>query len=87
MFRTFTSLAILALTVTAAQAGASNALPARVQAAAEKACAVERFEGRPYIYHDAIYQNCVARIGRQTQMKTEEATRAKASAHDRLANN
>ena len=82
MFRTFATAAILALTVTAAQA--SDSLADRVHAAAEKACAVEAAPGmHPSAHYDAIFEQCVYRISDSAMIKYQAQATA---AQGKLAN-
>jgi len=88
MFRTLATAAILALTVTAAQADTSSQLGARIHAAAEKACAPEAAPGmHPSAHYDAIFEHCVYRISNSAMTKYQAAARAKAVQNDRLAGN
>ena len=85
MFRTFTTAAVLALTVTAAQAGTSDQLAARIHDAAVTACAPERASGAlPRSHYGAIDEACIYRISRSAMTKYQNA--AKADERNKLAN-
>ena len=83
MFRTFTTLAILALTVSAAQAGD---LSSRIHDAAVAACASERVDGvGPASHYRAIADRCVERIANAAMARHQAEAQARAGA--KLANN
>jgi len=85
MFRTFTTAAVLALTVTAAQAGTSDQLAARIHDAAVVACAPERVSGAlPRSHYGAIDDQCVYRISRSAMDKYQ--AQAAAAQSSKLAN-
>ena len=71
MFRTFTTVAFIALTATAVQAQSVND---RIQQAAQNACQVERTAGSlPASHYDAIYRQCVHRLSSQAMDRVQEA--------------
>jgi hypothetical protein len=78
MFRLSTTAAILALTVTAAQAGES--LTTRIHDAAVAACAPEASSSRPASHYRAITQSCVQRISNAATVKYQAAAEAKTKA-------
>ncbi len=78
MFRLFTTAAILALTVVAAQAG--EPLNARIHDAAVKACAPESSSSMPVSYYGAITQTCIARISSAAIAKIQADAQAKTKA-------
>jgi hypothetical protein len=81
MFRMFTTAAVLALTITAAQAETSDQLAARIHDAAVAACAPERATGAlPRSHYGAIEDQCVYRISRQATNKYQAQAAAKQSA-------
>jgi len=85
MFRIFTTAAVLALTVTAAQAGTSDQLAARIHDAAVTACAPERVSGAlPRSHYGAIDDQCVYRISQSAMTKYQNA--AKADERSKVAN-
>ena len=85
MLRTFTTAAILALTVTAAQAGTTEQLAARIHDAAVTACAPERVSGAlPRSHYGAIDDQCVYRISQSAMTKYQNA--AKAEDRGKVAN-
>ena len=87
MFRTLTTAAFLALTVVAAQAGTSDQLSARIQKAAELACAPERADSAgPASHYSAIFQTCVRRISDAATERYQAEAQAKA-ARSRVAGN
>ena len=87
MFRTFATGAILALTVTAAQAGTTDQLAARIHDAAVTACAPERVSGAlPRSHYGAIDDQCVYRISQSAMTKYQAQARAKTDESARLAN-
>ena len=85
MSRTFATVAVLALTVTAVQAQTTD-LSTRIQRAAEAACAPERASGSlPASHYGAIYQHCVWRLNSQAAAQYE--AQAAAQAARKLASN
>ena len=78
MFRTIATTAILALTVTAAQAGES--LDARVHEAAVKACAPESSDSLPFSHYGAISKYCVARVSTAALARIQADAQAKTKA-------
>ena len=86
MFRTFATAAILALTVTAAQAGTTDQLGARIHDAAVTACAPERVSGAlPRSHYGAIDDQCVYRISQSAMTKYQAQAKATAAARAQLA--
>jgi len=84
MFRTFATAAILALTVTAAQAETADHLATRIHDAAVVACAPERVSGAlPRSHYGAIDEACIHRISQSAMTKYQNA--AKAKDRDRVA--
>jgi hypothetical protein len=79
MFRLFTTAAILALTVAAAQAG--ETLTTRIHTAAVAACAPEASSHLPASHYAAITDACVARLSNAAIVKyqTEADAKTKAS--------
>ena len=78
MTRIFTTAAVLALTITAAQAATSNQMAARIHDAAVTACAPERATGAlPKAHYGAIDDQCVYRIS-QSAMRKYQAQAAAA---------
>jgi hypothetical protein len=86
MYRTFTTAAILALTITAAQAGTSDQLATRVYDAAVTACAPESVSGvGPVSHYGAITEQCIYRLSNAATVKYQAEAEAKA-ARAKLAN-
>jgi hypothetical protein len=84
MYRIFSAAAVLALTITAAQAGASDPLTARIHDAAVAACNPERVSGAlPTSHYGSIDEQCVYRISQSAMTKYQ--TLAKTGTHDKLA--
>jgi hypothetical protein len=70
MTRMFATAAVLALTITAAQAGPSGELATRIHDAAVTACAPERVSGAlPVSHYGAIEDQCVYRISQSAMHK------------------
>ena len=87
MFRTLATAAILTLTVTAAQAGTSDQLAARIHDAAVAACAPERTTGAlPAAHYQAIEDQCVYRVSQSAMTKYQAIARAKTGEGAKLAN-
>ena len=85
MLRICTTLALIALTTSAAQAGT---LAQRIHDAAVKACAVESVpEMNRQSHYRAITDHCVYRLSRQATAKYEAIAKSNAKAADRIANN
>jgi hypothetical protein len=85
MFRTLTTAAVLALTVTAAQAETADHLATRIHDAAVAACAPERASGAlPRSHYGAIDDQCVYRISQSAMTKYQNA--AKAEDRGKVAN-
>jgi hypothetical protein len=84
MFRTFTTAAILALTITAAQAGES--LSTRIHNAAVEACSVESNASAPVLYYGALTQHCIERISAAATVKYQAAAAAKTMASTAVNN-
>ena len=85
MFRTFTTAALLALTINAAQAGTTEQLATRIHDAAVVACAPERVSGAlPRSHYGAIDDQCVYRISRSAMDKYQ--AQAAAAQSSKLAN-
>jgi hypothetical protein len=78
MFRTLTTAAIFALTVTGAQAGES--LSSRIHDAAVAACAPESSSNLPAAHYAAITQACIARISSAAMTKYQAVAEAKSKA-------
>jgi hypothetical protein len=78
MFRIFTAVAILTLTVAAAQAGES--LATRIHNAAVEACAPESSAALPRSHYDVITQRCVERISNTAIAKYRAEAEAKTQA-------
>jgi len=76
MFRMFTTAAVLALTVTAAQAAD---LSSRIHEAAVAACAPESASSMPASHYGAITQHCIDRISSAAMAKVQAEAQAKAS--------
>lgn len=101
MFRTFMTAAILALTVTAAQAGdvtvhvadldltrAQDAqiLATRVQAAAKTACTQEfGTQTRAMTHNNSVFQSCVKQASESAMTKYRALAKATAAAPARIA--
>ena len=85
MTRMFATAAVIALAISAAQAGTSDQMAARIHDAAVKACAPERATGAlPRAHYGAIDDQCVYRISRSAMDKYQaQATAAQSS---KLAN-
>jgi hypothetical protein len=82
MTRMFTTAAVIALTISAAQAGTSDQLAGRVHDAAVAACAPERATGAlPKAHYGSIDEHCVYRLSRsamdryQGQVATAQGTK------------
>jgi hypothetical protein len=87
MRRTFTTATLLALTISAAQAGTSDQIAARIHDAAVAACAPEHVaEGFPRSHYGAIDDVCVYRISQAAMHKYQANARAKADENAKLAN-
>ena len=87
MYRMFTTAAVLALTISAAQAGTSDQLAARIHDAAVAACAPEHVpQGLPRSHYGAIDDHCVYRISQAAMHKYEASARAKTDETAKLAN-
>lgn len=85
MYRMFTTAAVLALTITAAQAGASDQLTARIHDAAVAACNPERASGAlPRSHYGSIDEQCIYRISQSAMTKYQSL--AKTGMHDKVAN-
>ena len=91
MTRMFTTAAVIALTISAtqaisaAQAGTTDQMAARIHDAAVTACAPERASGAlPRAHYGAIDDQCVYRIS-QSAMRKYQAL-AKAAESSKLAN-
>ena len=85
MTRMFTAAAVIALTISAAQAGTTNQMAAQIHDAAVTACAPERAtEALPRSHYAAIDDNCVYRIS-QSAMRKYQA-QAAAAQSSKLAN-
>ena len=70
MNRILTTTAILALTITAAQAASSDQIAARIHDAAVTACAPEHVSGAgPVSHYGAIDAHCVYRVSRSAMEK------------------
>jgi hypothetical protein len=78
MFRMFTTAAILALTVAAAQAG--EPLNARIHDAAVTARAPESSSSLPVSHYGAITETCIARISSTAIAKIQSEVQAKTKA-------
>ena len=77
MFRTFTTAALLALTITTAQAQTSDQVAARIHDAAVTACAPERATGAlPRSHYGEIDDHCVYRTSRAAMDKYEAQAKA-----------
>ena len=101
MFRTFMTAAILALTVTAAQAGDvtihvgdldltraqdTQMLASRVQAAAKTACTLEFGTHTGAItYNNAVIQSCVKQASKSAMTKYQTMAKGTAVAHSQIA--
>lgn len=86
MTRLITTVAFLALTVTAAQAETSDQLAARIHDAAVAACAPERATGMlPGAHYGAIDNQCIYRISRSAMIKYQAIASAKAAERSTLA--
>ena len=87
MRRTFTTATLLALTISAAQAGTSDQIAARIHDAAVAACAPEHVaQGLPRAHYGAIDDHCVYRISQSAMHKYEASARAKTDETAKLAN-
>jgi hypothetical protein len=70
MYRMLTTAAVVALTITAAQAGTSDQLAARIHDAAVMACTPEHVsQGFPKSHYGAIDDQCVYRISQSAMTK------------------
>jgi hypothetical protein len=86
MIRMFTTAAILALSLSAAQAETGTPLSVRIHDAAVTACAPERVSGTaPRAHYGAIEDQCVYRLSQSAMAKYQGL--AKSGAATRLANN
>ncbi len=87
MYRTFTTAAVLALTITAAQADNTASLTARIHDAAVTACAPESLShAGPAGHYGAITEQCIYRVSNAATAKYKTEAEAKA-ARAKLANN
>jgi len=77
MLRTLTAAALLALTVSAAQA---ESLSERIHIAAVKACAAESSKALPLSHYSAITAACVQRISASAEAKYQAMAEAKTMA-------
>lgn len=85
MTRMVTTAAVIALTISAAQAGTSDQMAARIHDAAVTACAPERASGAlPRSHYGSIDDHCVYRISRSAMGKYQD--QAKAAESHQLAN-
>lgn len=85
MYRILTAAAVLALTISAAQAGTSDQLAARIHDAAVAACAPEHVaQGLPRSHYGAIDDQCVYRISQSAMHKYQAQVAATQST--KLAN-
>jgi hypothetical protein len=74
MLRTLTTAALLALTVSAAQA---ETLSERIHTAAVQACAVESSNALPLSHYSAITATCVQRLSATAEAKYQATAEAK----------
>jgi hypothetical protein len=82
----FATAAVLALSLSAAQAGTADTLAVRIHDAAVTACAPERATGMaPRAHYGVIEDQCVYRISRSAMAKYEDL--AKAGTATKLAHN
>jgi hypothetical protein len=81
MYRIFTTAAVVSLTITAAQAGTTDQLAARIHNAAVAACAPEHVsQSLPRSHYGAIDDQCVYRISQSAMTKYQAlATAAQSS--------
>ena len=87
MYRMFTAAAVLALTISTAQAETSDQLAARIHDAAVAACAPERVaDGLPRSHYGAIDDICVYRISQSAMHRYQANARAKTDESAKLAN-
>jgi hypothetical protein len=77
MLRTLTTAALLALTVSAAQA---ETLSDRIHTAAVKACAAESSSSLPLSHYSAITAACVDRLSASAEAKYQSTADAKTMA-------
>jgi len=103
MFRTFATAAILALTVTAAQAGTvtvrfddlnvsspadAKVLAGRIQSAAAEVCAMDTSYGGPrHNFYPVFYQASIDQCVRQVSLNTMERITASLAERPRFASN